>query len=87
MVPWCTALVWPGMDRSWLCLSLFSSFSCVVLPWSAAPEWSGRVWDVWLVPLCWGVPRWRGRLGTWVVCVSCFDAVVALSTETSDVTF
>ena len=41
VVPWCTALVWSGMDLSWLCLSLFSSFSCVVFPWSAAPEWSG----------------------------------------------
>ena len=66
MVPWCTALVWPGMDRSWLCLSLFSSFSCVVLPWSAAPEWSGRVWDVWLVPISLGRPsvaRTSGDVG------------------------
>ena len=50
MVPWCTALVWPGMDRSWLCLSLFSSFSGVVLPWSAAPEWLETALELLISP-------------------------------------
>ena len=90
MVPWCTALVWSGMDPSSLCSCFLVLCSHAMghglLPLSGLDLFGVSGWflfvgasfddeDVWgrgLAPAC---------------CVNCFDAVVALSTGTWDVTF